>query len=33
MENSATEMIFMPRWYTVAQVAQLLNHGESKFGC
>jgi hypothetical protein len=25
MENSATEMIFTPRWYTVAQVAQLLN--------
>ena len=30
MENSATEMIFTPRWYTVAQVAQLLNYGESK---
>jgi hypothetical protein len=25
MENSGTEMIFTPRWYTVAQVAQLLN--------
>jgi hypothetical protein len=24
MANSATEMIFTPRWYTVAQVAQLL---------
>ena len=30
MENLATEMIFTPRWYTVAQVAQLLNYGESK---
>ena len=30
MENSATEMIFTPRWYTVAQVARLLNYGESK---
>src|SRR4030095_16441381 len=30
MANSATEMIFTPRWYTVAQVAQLLNYGESK---
>jgi excisionase family DNA binding protein len=30
MANSASEMIFTPRWYTVAQVAQLLNHGESK---
>jgi excisionase family DNA binding protein len=29
MTNS-TEMIFTPRWYTVAQVAQLLNYGESK---
>jgi excisionase family DNA binding protein len=28
--NSATEMIFTPRWYTVGQVAQLLNYGESK---
>ena len=28
--NSTTEMIFTPRWYTVAQVAQLLNYGESK---
>jgi excisionase family DNA binding protein len=28
--NSATEMILTPRWYTVAQVAQLLNYGESK---
>jgi excisionase family DNA binding protein len=25
MPNSATEMIFTPRWYAVAQVAQLLN--------
>jgi hypothetical protein len=33
MENSATEMIFTPRWYTVAQVAQLLNYRESKFAC
>jgi hypothetical protein len=23
----ASEMIFTPRWYTVAQVAQLLNMG------
>jgi excisionase family DNA binding protein len=30
MVNSATEMIFTPRWYTVAQVAQMLNYGESK---
>jgi excisionase family DNA binding protein len=30
MVNSATEMILTPRWYTVAQVAQLLNYGESK---
>ncbi len=30
IENSATEMIFTPRWCTVAQVAQLLNYGESK---
>ena len=30
MANSATEMILTPRWYTVAQVAQLLNYGESK---
>jgi excisionase family DNA binding protein len=30
MANSATEMIFTPRWYTVAQVAQLLNYGENK---
>jgi excisionase family DNA binding protein len=30
MANSTTEMIFTPRWYTVAQVAQLLNYGESK---
>jgi excisionase family DNA binding protein len=30
MANSETEMIFTPRWYTVAQVAQLLNYGESK---
>jgi excisionase family DNA binding protein len=30
MENSATEMIFTPRWHTVAQVARLLNYGESK---
>jgi excisionase family DNA binding protein len=30
MANSATEMIFTPRWYTVAQVAQLLHYGESK---
>ena len=30
MANSETEMIFRPRWYTVAQVAQLLNYGESK---
>jgi hypothetical protein len=30
MANSATEMILTPRWYTVAQVAQLLNNGESK---
>ena len=28
--NAATEMILTPRWYTVAQVAQLLNYGESK---
>lgn len=27
MVNSTTEMIFTPRWYTVAQ---LLNYGESK---
>ena len=30
MANSTTEMILTPRWYTVAQVAQLLNYGESK---
>jgi excisionase family DNA binding protein len=30
MANSTSEMIFTPRWYTVAQVAQLLNCGESK---
>ena len=30
MAKSATEMIFTLRWYTVAQVAQLLNYGESK---
>jgi excisionase family DNA binding protein len=30
MANSETEMILKPRWYTVAQVAQLLNYGESK---
>jgi excisionase family DNA binding protein len=30
MTNPETEMIFTPRWYTVAQVAQLLNYGESK---
>jgi excisionase family DNA binding protein len=30
MTNSETEMILTPRWYTVAQVAQLLNYGESK---
>jgi excisionase family DNA binding protein len=29
MVNSTTEMIFTPRWYTVAQV-ELLNYGESK---
>ena len=33
MANSASEMIFTPRWYTVAQVAQLLNYGESKVAC
>jgi hypothetical protein len=30
MANSTTEMIFTPRSYTAAQVAQLLNYGESK---
>jgi len=30
MANSEAEMILTPRWYTVAQVAQLLNYGESK---
>ncbi len=30
MANSVTEMILTPHWYTVAQVAQLLNYGESK---
>ena len=30
MVNSATEMIFTPRWYTVAQVAHMLNYCESK---
>jgi excisionase family DNA binding protein len=30
MASSETEMIFTPRWYTVAQVAQLLNYAESK---
>jgi hypothetical protein len=30
MANSETEMIFMPRWYPVAQVAQMLNYRESK---
>lgn len=33
MENSATEMIFTPRWYTVAQVAQLLTMGRARFAC
>ena len=30
MANSEIEMIFTPRWYEVAQVAKLLNYGESK---
>jgi hypothetical protein len=30
MTNSETKMILTPRWYTVSQVAQLLNYGESK---
>jgi excisionase family DNA binding protein len=30
MTNSETKMILASRWYTVAQVAQLLNYGESK---
>jgi excisionase family DNA binding protein len=30
MAHSTTEMILTPRWYTVSQVAQLLNYGESK---
>ena len=30
MTDSQTKMILTPRWYTVAQVAQLLNYGESK---
>jgi excisionase family DNA binding protein len=30
MTNSETKMILTPRWITVAQVAQLLNYGESK---
>jgi excisionase family DNA binding protein len=30
MTNSETKMILTPRWYTVAQVAQLLDYGESK---
>jgi excisionase family DNA binding protein len=30
MANSETEMIFTPRWSAVAQVAQMLNYGESK---
>jgi hypothetical protein len=31
--NSATEMILKPRWYTVAQVAQLLNMGRAESAC
>ncbi len=30
MANSETKMILAPRWYTVAQVVQLLNYGERK---
>src|SRR5829696_9328286 len=30
MTNSDAKMILTPRWYTVSQVAQLLNYGESK---
>jgi excisionase family DNA binding protein len=30
LPNSESEMIFTPHWYTVAQVAQLLNYGASK---
>ena len=30
MTNSETKMILTPRRYTMAQVAQLLNYGESK---
>jgi hypothetical protein len=33
MANSTTEMILTPRWYTVAQVAQLLNTGRAGFAC
>jgi hypothetical protein len=33
MVNSPTEMIFTPRWYTVAQVAQMLNMARAKFAC
>jgi hypothetical protein len=27
MTNSEAKMILTPRWYTVSQVAQLLNYG------
>jgi excisionase family DNA binding protein len=30
MANSETEMILTPHWCTAAQVAQLLNYGESR---
>ena len=30
MTNSETKMILTPRWYTVSQVAQLLDYGKSK---
>jgi excisionase family DNA binding protein len=30
MTNSETKMILTPRWYTVSQVAELINYGESK---
>jgi len=30
MSARSGEVVLEPRWYTVAQVAQLLNYGESK---
>jgi excisionase family DNA binding protein len=30
MDSVSVGLAFQPRWYTVAQVAQVLNYGESK---